>query len=385
MKKILIISPYFPFPPRDGGKVRLYNLIKHLSLSNDVYLLAYIEPGARTDSVDMARKYCKDVFPVLRQEDKRIIREDIPRCVSFFYTQAMIDELQIVLDKIKPDIVQLDFLIMTQYVYHIKNVPVVYTEHDMSILDFNQSFHDRDLPDNERFIHWNKLVDYEKKILNKFNSIIVLTKRDKKLIEEFNKNVKANIIPTGVDINFFKPQNNNQEQSLVFVGHYKHYPNADAIIYFVNEIYNDILKILPNLKLYIVGSGVTKDVLNLAKNNKNIVITGEVKDVGLYLQKPNIFIAPVRLGGGIKGKVLEAMACGIPVVATKEAVDGIDYDVKDCSLICNNKQEFVKNIVKLSKDKSLYIKLSCNSRKLVETYYDWHKIADILNNFYSRV
>ncbi len=385
MKKILIISPYFPFPPRDGGKVRLYNLIKHLSLSNDVYLLAYIEPGARTDSVDMARKYCKDVFPVLRQEDKRIIREDIPRCVSFFYTQAMIDELQIVLDKIKPDIVQLDFLIMTQYVYHIKNVPVVYTEHDMSILDFNQSFHDRDLPDNERFIHWNKLVDYEKKILNKFNSIIVLTKRDKKLIEEFNKNVKANIIPTGVDINFFKPQNNNQEQSLVFVGHYKHYPNADAIIYFVNEIYNDILKILPDLKLYIVGSGVTKDVLNLAKNNKNIVITGEVKDVGLYLQKPNIFIAPVRLGGGIKGKVLEAMACGIPVVATKEAVDGIDYDVKDCSLICNNKQEFVKNIVKLSKDKSLYIKLSCNSRKLVETYYDWHKIADILNNFYSRV
>ena len=68
MKKILIISPYFPFPPRDGGKVRLYNLIKHLSLLNEVYLLAYIEPGARTDSVDMAKQYCKQVFPVLREE-----------------------------------------------------------------------------------------------------------------------------------------------------------------------------------------------------------------------------------------------------------------------------------------------------------------------------
>ena len=386
MKKILIISPYFPFPPRDGGKVRLYNLIKHLSLSNDVYLLAYIEPGARADSIYMARKYCKEVFSVLRQEEKRIIREDIPRCVSFFYTQAMIDELQIVLDKIKPDIVQLDFLIMTQYVHHIKNVPTIYTEHDMSILDFNQSFHDRDVPDNESFFYWKKLVDYEKEILNKFNSVIVLTKRDKKLIEEFNKNIKANIIPTGVDINFFKPKyGDSDEQALVFVGHYRHYPNADAIIYFVNEIYNDILKILPNLKLYIVGSGVTKDVLSLAKSNKNIVITGEVEDVGVYLQKPNIFVAPVRLGGGIKGKVLEAMACGIPVVATKEAIDGIDYDVKDCSLICNNKQEFVKNVVKLSKNKSLYDELSYNSRKLVETYYDWYKIADSLNNFYSRV
>ena len=145
------------------------------------------------------------------------------------------------------------------------------------------------------------------------------------------------------------------------------------------------MKILPDLKLYIVGSGVTKDILNLAKYNKNVVITGEVEDVGIYLQKPNIFVAPVRLGGGIKGKILEAMACGIPVVATKEAVDGIDYDVKDCALVCKNKQEFVKNIVGLIQNKSLYEKLSYSSRKLVETYYDWHKIADSLNNFYSKV
>ena len=69
MKKILIISPYFPFPPRDGGKVRLYNLIKHLSLKNEVYLLAYIEQGMDTNCVEQAKKYCKQVFPVLREEE----------------------------------------------------------------------------------------------------------------------------------------------------------------------------------------------------------------------------------------------------------------------------------------------------------------------------
>jgi len=84
MKKILIISPYFPYPPRDGGKVRLYNLIKHLSKDNEVYLLAYIEPEASSDSIRTAKEVCKDVFPVVRHEDKRIEREDIPRCVSFF-------------------------------------------------------------------------------------------------------------------------------------------------------------------------------------------------------------------------------------------------------------------------------------------------------------
>ena len=97
MKKILIISPCFLFPARDGGKVRLYNLIKHLSYTNKVYLLAYIEPDTNKNCIELAKEFCMDVFPVLREEDKRIIAEDIPRSVSFFYTQKMIDELKKVL------------------------------------------------------------------------------------------------------------------------------------------------------------------------------------------------------------------------------------------------------------------------------------------------
>ena len=243
MKKILIISPYFPFPARDGGKVRLYNLIKHLSYNNEIYLLAYIEPNANKNCIKLAKEFCTEVFPVLREEDKRIVKDDIPRCVSFFYTQKMIDELKKVLRIIKPDIIQLDFLIMTQYVKYIKNIPVFYTEHDMSVLDFNQSFHDRDLKDKDRFFEWKKLISYEKHILDYFNSVIVLTDRDKRLIENLNKKVKVAIIPTGVDIEFYKPNvysSADEKKNLVFVGHYKHFPNADAVIYFVQNIYPKI-------------------------------------------------------------------------------------------------------------------------------------------------
>lgn len=382
MKKILIISPYFPFPARDGGKVRLYNLIKHLSKKNEVYLLAYIEPSADKSCVDLAKEFCTGVFPVLREEDKRIIRDDLPRSVSFFYTQAMIDELKKVLDMVKPDIVQLDFLIMTEYVKHIKNVPVFYTEHDMGLLDFNQSFHDRDLDDNERFFEWKKLVQYEKKILDFFTSVIVLTERDKGLIENLNNNIKATIIPTGVDTDFYRPNDcTNNEKSLVFVGHYRHFPNADAIVYFVKNIYPEIIRKIPNIKLYIVGSGVTKAVEDL--KNDNIVITGEVEDIRQYLKKPNIFIAPVRLGGGIKGKVLEAMAMGVPVVATKEAVSGIDYSIGEFALVSDDTNIFADNVVKLYNDEIVYKTLSDNSRKIVEENYNWNKIAEKLNNFYS--
>lgn len=383
MKKILIISPYFPFPARDGGKVRLYNLIKHLSKENELYLLAYIEPNADKNCIELAKEFCTEVFPVLREEDKRIIKDDIPRSVSFFYTQAMIDELQRVLEIVKPDVVQLDFLIMTQYVRHIKNIPVFYTEHDMSVLDFNQSFHDRDMNDTDRFFEWKKLVSYEKKILDCFCSVMVLTQRDKDLIENLNSNVKATIIPTGVDTEFYTPNAySNEEKNLVFVGHYRHFPNADAIIYFVKNIYPKVLQKVSNIKLYIVGSGVTKSIEDLKDNN--IFITGEVEDIRKYLKRPNIFIAPVRLGGGIKGKVLEAMSMGVPVVATKEAISGIDYVNKEFALVSDDIDIFADNIIKLLNNNNLYNKLADNARNIVEQNYNWKKIAEKLNDFYSK-
>lgn len=382
MKRILIISPYFPFPARDGGKVRLYNLIKHLSKDNEIYLLAYIEPGADKSCVSLAEEFCSGVFPVIREEEKRIIGEDIPRCVSFFYTQAMIDKLEQVLKKVNPDIVQLDFLIMTQYVKHISRVPVFYTEHDMGLLDFNQSFHDRDLGDNERFFEWKKLVRYEKKILDYFHSVIVLTQRDKKLIENLNKSVKATIIPTGVDTDFYVPNvyNDTEEKSLVFVGHYKHYPNTDAIVYFVNKIFPKIVEKKSNIKLYVVGSGLTKAVESLKSDN--IIVTGEVEDIRKFLKRPNIFVAPVRLGGGIKGKVLEAMAMGVPVVASKEAVRGIDCFAEKYALVSDDTEVFANNVVKLLQNNDLYASLSGYGRRILEENYNWKTIAEKLNRFY---
>jgi len=384
MKKILIISPYFPYPPRDGGKVRLYNLIKHLSKENEIYLLAYIEPEASMESVSLAKKFCKDVFPVVRHEDKRIERNDIPRCVSFFYTQAMIDELQKVLASVKPDLVQLDFLIMSEYVNHIKDIPVFYTEHDLGTLDFNQSYHDRDMPDNLRYAEWRRLVDYEKRIIKKFKSVIVLTQRDKNLMKDFNPDVKTVVIPTGVDIDFFNPSygQNAEKQNLIFIGHYKHYPNADAIVYFVKFIFGRILNHIPDIKLYIVGSGLTEDVKNLACGN--IIVTGEVDDVREYLKMPNIFIAPVRLGGGIKGKVLEAMASGTPVIGTQEAADGINCTPFFDMLVAENEENFAELAVQLYNNKILYNEISKNARINVEKNYDWKSIASKLNEFYTQ-
>ena len=122
----------------------------------------------------------------------------------------------------------------------------------------------------------------------------------------------------------------------------------------------------------------------IAGRGGDIFITGEVEDIRQYLKKPNIFIAPVRLGGGIKGKVLEAMAMGVPVVATQEAVSGIDYSTGNFALVSDDINVFADNVVKLYNDEVLYKTLSDNSRNIVENNYNWKKIAEKLNDFYSK-
>ncbi|MHB9155199.1 MAG: hypothetical protein ACYC5N_05820, partial [Endomicrobiales bacterium] len=115
-KKILLISPYFPYPAYDGGRVRMYNLIKHLAAHNELYLLSYIESQQSREYIPALEMFCKKVYTVLRDETKRIMGDDRPRSISFFYTPEMIAALESVIREVSPDLVQIDFLVMTQYV-----------------------------------------------------------------------------------------------------------------------------------------------------------------------------------------------------------------------------------------------------------------------------
>jgi len=382
-KNILIISPYFPYPPFDGGKNRIYNLIKHLSSNNDIYLLSYIEPGKSFSEINQMGKICRKVFAVERDESKMIKADDIPRSVSFCYTPEMVQMLQKVLNTCKIDIVQIEFLVMTRYIYHVNGLTTIYTEHDISNIDFEQSFHDRDLPEHLRKKEWQKLVKYEKQILGKFQATIVLTNRDQKILKKFTPKTKTFLITTGVDTNHYSfNQNQARDPNIVFVGNYRHYPNYDAFKYFVKELFPEILKKHNNAKFFAVGSGVIPDMLKYA--SENVIVTGEVQNIQAYLDKASVFVAPVRLGGGIKGKILEAMSCGVPVVSTIEAGSGIEcMDNRDISIAKNN-SEFVEKTIELLNNEQRRCCLARNARKLVEDKYDWKNIAKELDGFYEK-
>jgi glycosyltransferase involved in cell wall biosynthesis len=385
-KKILLISPYFPYPAHDGGKVRIFNLIKQLAAVNDVYLLSYIESEQARAHIPPLERFCKKIYAVVRDQATRIIEQQLPRSMSFFYTPGMISLLERVMEEVRPDLVQIDFLIMTQYVRHIKGVPVIYTEHDMSNIDFEQSFHDRDLPERERFVEWGRLVTFEKRILSEFSGVIVLTERDQDILSRFLPGRDSVLVPTGVDVDYFRPVPCGEEpaeKNILFVGHYGHYPNYDAVSHFCADVFPSVVREVPDAKLWIVGSGVPERMKAFAA--PNTVVTGAVEDVREYMRRATVFVAPVRLGGGIKGKILEAMAAGIPIVATLEASAGICCVPGQHVLVARDAADFTRKTVELLNDGERRNALAAQARRLVEQHYDWKMIGATLNAYYDGV
>jgi len=385
-KRILLLTPYFPYPAYDGGKVRIFNLIKNLSKKNELILVSYVETlEVQVLYTPFLEKFCKKVYTVIRDENKRLISEKIPRSPTFYYTSEMIDVIEKAIAETKPDIVQIEFLNMTQYVNHIENVPVIYTEHDMSSIDFEQSFHDRDIPEKLRFIEWTRLVKYQKEILRKFNGVVVLTDKDKAMLDVFVPGLNIRIVPTGVDIHQYTPVVNSGEarRNIIFIGHFKHYPNVDAVKYFMEHIWQLVLKEVPDAKFYIVGSGVNESIRSYSSDN--VIVAFDVEDVKKYLCNASVFVAPVRLGGGIKGKVLEAMACGVPVVATAGVCAGFvnnpGYDI----VKAEGEHIFAKKIVDLLKDTEQAGRIALQARKLVEDKYNWEDLAEELDKFYDSI
>lgn len=362
----------------------MYNLIKHLSVHNDVYLLSFMESHRERMYLPSMDKLCRKVYLVLREEQSRNAKEDLPRSVSRFYTTEMVEKLKRVIEEINPDVIDINFLIMTRYAEHIRGVPVVYTEHDISTINFETSFHDRDLPEYQRYIQWLKLLDFERKMLPKFDGVVAVSASDQKILRGFNDQIETALIPTGVDLDYFQPSIEDyggENNTMVYIGNYRHYPNYAAMRYFVNKIFPAILSRNPQAKIYIVGPGLNADFAGPVR--EGVIITGEVADVRNYLKTAAVFVAPIRLGGGIKGKILEAMASGVPVVATEEASRGIACQPGEDIEVAINSDDFADKTTKLLSNRDVRARLGRRARLLMEKQYGWDNIAGQLDAYYD--
>jgi sugar transferase (PEP-CTERM/EpsH1 system associated) len=398
---ILFIVPYVPSPIY----VRPYNLIHHLSnRGHQVSLLTLTANLAERELSDRLEQDCDvQVFSLPRWRSllnaALALPGRSPLQSAYCWSPAASDWLDRRLAQGIDDVIHVEHLrgvrygLRAQETLHRlgKKIPVIWDSVDCISHLFRQaSVHAQRLISRMiTTIEVERTTRYEGLLSTKFPQILVTSKKDKKaLIDLAPKGSQPNIavLTNGCDLDYFSPDLSNQRESatLVVSGKMSYHANEAMTIYLVSEILPLVWKKRPYVKLWIVGKDPTSKILKL-QENPNILITGSVEDIRPYLRQATISVSPVLYSAGIQNKVLEAMACSTPVIASSLATSALAISPGKEVMIANTPSEWEKSILQLIDSPEKQRKLGEEGRQYVEKNHRWSEIVSQLENVYASI
>ncbi len=391
--KILILTPVFPYPPYAGSDIRNFNFIKYLSEKNEITLISFIESVEDEESIKKLSEYCSQIELVKREKRSKLRRFirllffRMPDLNYYYYSKEMKKKILQLVELYNFDIIQFESSRMGYYIADLEvNSLKILDQHNVEFLLTKRGAGRLKLSLLEKFawsMEWNKLRQYELSLCKKFDRCLAVSKLDMKILEELIPDLKIDIIPNGVDCEYFYPSEEDGE-NLIFTGMMESTTNVDAVMFFCEEIFPLVLKIYPQMKFYIVGKKPPDIVTRLA-DGKNVFVTGWVKDVRPYISNSIIGVVPLRIGSGTRIKILEAMAMGKPVVTTALGCEGLEVTNGKDIIIADEPSLFANKVIQLIKDRDLRKQIGREARKLVKEKYDWKSIIERLNMIYEEM
>ncbi|MCM2266892.1 MAG: glycosyltransferase family 4 protein [Elusimicrobiales bacterium] len=392
--KVLLLTPSAPFPPTNGGMLRIVSLVEALKDDFDFSLLTFAYAEGEKKFTDAAKLIALEgLFKEVHSVPKETITDDpkccppLPRIAREWFSPAMAAAVM----KLSPayDILHVEFLNIAFYVRYSRARVSFLTEHDLGHLSlFNSYF--REWTGLRRFAEipeWLKVRSYHSAVCAEYSRVVTLTEFDRDLLAARIPAGRLHLVKTGTSLARFpfrEPRREHLAAPLIYVGHYPHYPNEDAALWFCRDIFPLVLKKDPAVRLVLAGSQPAPSIEALAAPGAPVTVTGEVPDINACLSAAGVFVAPLRLGFGIKGKVLEAFSAGIPVVATSLVARGLAEAVPGRHLlVADSPAAFAAAVLRLRTDFALYRDLALAARQLVEKHYSWANLSKELARAYT--
>ncbi|OGE05003.1 hypothetical protein A3B51_02190 [Candidatus Curtissbacteria bacterium RIFCSPLOWO2_01_FULL_41_18] len=392
--KILMITPYFPYPLVSGGQIRTYNLLKNLSQKHKITLASFVRDKKETKYLNELKPFCQKVIIFKRRKawsPVNILLSAItpfPFLVSIYFDPFVKSQIKSELEKEQYDLIHAEtFYVMPNIPK--TNVPIFLVEQVIEYLvyqRFVESLPPFALPIKPfLFLDVAKIKWWERHYWRKAKRLAAMSADDQKFIRNFDQSLTVDVVANGVDIEYFAKtkRQNFAQPTVLFVGNFKWLPNRDATKFLVQEIWPKISEKIKNAKLWIVGRNPPADISRFVSND--IQVDGHVKDIRTAYGKSNVILAPIRNGRGTKYKILEAMATKTPIVATELAIEGINIKNGHQALIAEEASTLAQETVKILKNASLGKKLAEAAYLLVARDYNWKKISESLDRIYKKV
>ncbi len=400
-KRILLLTPQLPYPPHQGTTIRNYNLLVNLAARHQVHLLSFVHSHDELPKATPLQRCCRSAEVVLIPQ-----RSTLRRLLSVFFSplpdmalrlpsRVFQSKLTTTLGRQKFDIVQVEGIEMAQYGLWLleerrgSRPLIVFDDHNAEYVLQQRAFEtDARRPGRwpaalYSFIQWRKLSRYESEICRRADRVVAVSETDKKALRRLIPDLKVTVIPNGVDTEYYTPQSlPSYPHTLVFTGKMDFRPNIDAVLWFCREVLPLLRAEIPTIHFYIVGQKPHRRILPLA-DNPAVTITGYVDDIRPYIARADVYVIPLRIGGGTRLKVMEAMAMGKAIVSTTMGCEGFEVTNGRELVVADTAADFARQVIKILGDDRARESLGREARRFVERRYDWRAIVPGLDKVYD--
>ncbi len=394
---ILLISRCPPWPIHHGDRLIPYNLARQLSRRGyQIDLLAYYQHPQDQADVPYYERYFKTVT-LIREPIRTPLslllrsvsqRRRFPRRKSQSWSPEMWEAIE---ERVQHrriyDVVHLfGGIHVYEFRELLRRYPTVIAPYESYSLYLERALTQARTA-RERLIIRLQLEmarHYESWMYVGYRRTVVVSDKDADMLQHLSPGLPVDVIPNGVDLEKFVPGEGEADSpTLIFTGNFEYHPNLDAAWCLVRQIFPAVRRAIPEAELLIVGNNPPPDLR--AVKTPGVQVTGRVPDLRPYLDNAMVYVSPLRMGAGIRNKILEAMAMQLPVVATPLSCDGIDVTPGKDVILARRTEDIIKAVIHLLQDPALRREIATNGRRLVEEQYTWRLVGDAYERLYRAV
>jgi sugar transferase (PEP-CTERM/EpsH1 system associated) len=399
--RILFLTPQLPYPPQKGTALRNWGLIQGLAERHRVSLLSFRAPGRKTELAPPLTNACERIRTVPQPERSRLgrLRDMLgtrqPDMALRLASTAYDQHLRTWLHEETFDVVQIEGIELAPYLDTIETTAgdalIVFDDHNCEYLLQQRTFL-TDLYSPVRwpaaaysYVQWHRLSRYEAKVCRRADEVLAVSEADAEALQGLVPNLTVTVVPNGIDTQAYEPTASGEgslENTLVFTGTMDFRPNVDAVLWFARRVFPTIQSEVPDVRFVVVGQRPHQRLDPLRKDPA-ITLTGWVEDVRPYFDRATIYVAPLRMGGGTRLKLLEAMAMGTPIVATSLGAEGYPVESGHELILADTPETFAEAVISLLRSEERRAELRLTARAFVEEQYDWRAIIPRVEDVYE--
>ncbi|HEY0083494.1 MAG TPA: glycosyltransferase, partial [Pyrinomonadaceae bacterium] len=388
--RILWLKTELLHPVDKGGKIRTFHMLKELKREHHITYLTLDDGSGAPDAMARASEYCHEVVRVEHRTRAKFsagfyaelaanLVSPLPYFMKKYKSARMRSEIERLVAGDNFDVLVCDFLQPSVNVPQRLAVPAVLFQHNVEAMIWKRHYEVQANPLKKTYLYgqWRKSHAYERAACRRFDHVVAVSQEDRETMERAYGLKSVSDVPTGVDTEFFRPRGTEARDphNLVFTGSMDWLPNEDAIQFFTKEIMPLVRARVPAATLTVVGRNPYQSLVELGRRDSSIIVTGRVEDVRPYMERAAAYIVPIRVGGGTRLKIYEAMAMEKPIISTTIGAEGLPLTNGRELLLADTAQTFADAVVRVLTDEAQARELGARAAEAVRARFSWDKVS----------